>query len=117
PIETGELRSHITFSRASSFNDTVIVSIAPVDHRNRGKQSLYRRAGTSPPKTRVIGSPALADLLNLGVSHTGKLFKRSRPSLAVSGFQSLSGPTKGWEEDARTQFLAHLKRMLNSGRQ
>lgn len=116
PIDTGELRSHIQLLPANSFTDTVVISVAPVDHVNRGGKSFYRRGGNSNPKTHVIGSPALADLLNLGRSHTGKQFTRSRPSLAVSGFTSLSGKTADWEDEARNQFSVQLRRLGLSGR-
>lgn len=110
PIDTGRLREDIIFKPATSFNDTVVVNVAPKDHVNRGGGSFYRRGGESNPNTRVIGSPALADLLNVGK------YNRSRPSLAAPGFQSVSGKTTGWEDNARDQFVRELKRLLASAR-
>jgi hypothetical protein len=116
PIDGGQLREDIELKTASSFLDTAIVYVAPRDHVNKRGQSFYRKGGESNSKTRVIGSPALADLLNLGKHPSGADMQRSRPSLSHSGFNSVTGKTAGWEDDARSQFMVALRRMLNSAR-
>jgi hypothetical protein len=110
PIDGGQLRQDIDSNISSNYSGTSVVFVDPVDHINKRGNSFYRRGGESNPNTRVIGSPALADLLNV------TNFNRSKRSQATAPYHGVTGSTKGWEDDARDQFLIQLKRMIVSGR-
>lgn len=104
PIDGGELRSRITRTVATPQSGLSEVSVD--GPHTSVKPKLARRFGE------IKQSDILAQVLDIGTYGKGRLFKRSRNSIAASPYSSVAAksPTAGWIAKARQAFAQARKK-------
>ena len=104
PIDGGELRRRITRTTATPQNGLSEVSVD--GPHTSVKPILARRFGE------IKQSDILAQVLDIGTYGKGRLFKRSRQSLATGQYSSVAAksPTMGWITKARQAFAQARKK-------
>ena len=104
PIDGGELRSRITRTVATPQSGLSEVSVD--GPHTSVKPILARRFGE------IKQSDILAQVLDIGTYGKGRLFKRSRQSLATGQYSSVAAksPTMGWITKARQAFAQARKK-------